>query len=71
MCWPKIDIEGGVESKSRGDTRKDRQQTVGSKAGVEEISGALKTEGESLSENPKGNTHTKCQTTNKPNKQNK
>jgi hypothetical protein len=23
-CWPKIDVEGGVENTSRGDARKDR-----------------------------------------------
>jgi hypothetical protein len=52
-CWPETDAEGGVESTSRGDLRKDRQRTVGGKASVEEIGGALRTEGESLSETPR------------------
>jgi hypothetical protein len=68
-CWPETNLEGGVESTSRGDARKDQQRTVGDKAGAKELGSALKTEGKSLNENPKGGTHTKCQTTNKPNKQ--
>jgi hypothetical protein len=44
-------MECGVESTWRGDARKDRC-TVGSKAGTEEIGGALKTRGDSLSETP-------------------
>jgi hypothetical protein len=27
-CWPETDAEGGVESTSRGDARKDRQRTA-------------------------------------------
>jgi hypothetical protein len=49
-CWPKTNLEGGVESTSWGATRKDWQWTVGDKAGAEEISGALRTGWESLSE---------------------
>jgi hypothetical protein len=44
---------------------------VGDKAGVEEIGDTLRTGGESLSKYPKGGTHTECQTTKKPNKQNR
>jgi hypothetical protein len=36
-CWPETNMEGGVESTSWGDARKDRQRTVGGKAGAEEI----------------------------------
>jgi hypothetical protein len=42
-CWPKTDMEGGIESTLRGDTRKDWQRTVGGKAGVEKIGGMLRT----------------------------
>ena len=52
-CWLETDAEGGVESTSQGDTRKDRQRTVGSKAGTEEIGGTLRIGGESLSETPR------------------
>ena len=45
-CWPETDAGGGVESTSRGDARKDRQRTMGSKADAEEIGNVLKTEGE-------------------------
>ena len=49
-CWPETDVEGGVESTSRGDMRKYWQWTVGSKVGTEEIGNALRTGEESLSE---------------------
>jgi hypothetical protein len=49
-CWPKTDTEGGIESTSRGDARKDWQRTVGGKVGVEKISGTLRTGWQSLSE---------------------
>jgi hypothetical protein len=52
-CWPETDTEGDVKSTSRGDMRKDQQRTVGGKAGVEEISVALRIEGKSLSETSK------------------
>jgi hypothetical protein len=48
VCWPKTNAEGGIESTSRGDARKDQQQ--GGKAGTEEIGGALRIGGKSLSE---------------------
>ena len=70
-CWPKTDAKGGVESTSWGDARKDRQWTVGGKASAKEIGSVLRTREESLSEIPKGGTHTECQTTNKPSKQNR
>ena len=44
-CWPKTNMEGGVESTSRGDAIKDRQRMVGGKASVDEIGGAFKTGG--------------------------
>jgi hypothetical protein len=56
-CWPETDAEGGVESTSRGDARKDRQRTVGDKMGAEEIGGVLRIEGESLSETPRRHLH--------------
>jgi hypothetical protein len=49
-CWPETNLEGGVESTSWGATRKDWQRMVGDKVGAEEISGALRTGWESLSE---------------------
>ena len=52
-CWPETDAKGGVESTSRGDARKDRQQTVGNKAGAKEIGGAPRIGRESLSETPR------------------
>jgi hypothetical protein len=52
-CWPKIDAEGGIESTSLGDARKDWQRMMGGKVGVEEIGGALRIGGENLSETPK------------------
>jgi hypothetical protein len=42
-CWLETNTEGGVESTSREDTRKDRQRTMGSKVGTEEIGGTLRT----------------------------
>jgi hypothetical protein len=69
VCWPETDAEGGVESTSRGDMRKDRQRTVGGKAGVKEISSALRTGGESLSETLKmALTQSAKQPTNQTNK---
>jgi hypothetical protein len=68
-CWPKTDAEGGVESTSWGDLRKDRQRTVGGKASLEEIDGALRTEGESLSETSRAApSQSAKQPTNKTNK---
>ena len=52
-CWPETNAEGGVESTSRGDARKDRQRTMGGKSDAEEIGGALRIGGESLSETPR------------------
>jgi hypothetical protein len=70
-CWPETDVEGGFESTSRGDTRKDWQQTVGGKVGAEETGGALRTGGESLSETPRAApTQSAKQPTNQ-NKQNR
>jgi hypothetical protein len=70
VCWPEIDAEGGIESTSRVDARKDWQRTMGGKAGAEEIGSALRIEGVSLSKTLRA-THTECQTTSKPNKQNR
>jgi hypothetical protein len=61
-CWLETNAEGGVESTSQGDSRKDWQRMLEGKAGAEEIGGALKTKWGILSENPKSNTHTKYQT---------
>jgi hypothetical protein len=59
----------GVESTSRGDARKDQQQTVGSKASAEEIGDALRTECKSLSETPRtASTQNAKQLTNQTNK---
>ena len=69
VCWLKIDAEGGVESTSPGDMRKERQRMVGGKASAEEIDGALKLEGESLNGNPKvAPTQSAKQPTNQTNK---
>jgi DNA-directed RNA polymerase specialized sigma subunit len=72
MCWPKTDVEGSIESTSQGDARKDWQQTVGGKAGVEEIDSALKIGRESLSETLRATpTQSAKQQTNQTNKQTK
>ena len=69
VCWPETDMEGDVESTSRKDAIKDWQQMVGCKAGSEEISGALRTGGESLSETPRATpTQSAKQPTNQTNK---
>ena len=68
-CQPETDTEGGVESTSRGDTKKDQQQTMGGKAGIKKIGSALRTGGESLSETPRAApTQSTKQPTNQTNK---
>jgi hypothetical protein len=46
-------VEGGVESTSWGDVKKDRQQMVGGKASMEEIGSTLRNKWESMSETPR------------------
>jgi hypothetical protein len=71
-CWLETDAKGGVESTLRGDARKDRQRTVGNKAGMEEIGSTLRIGGESLSENPRAAlTQSAKQPANQTNKQKK
>jgi hypothetical protein len=53
VCWLETDAEGGVESISWGDVRKDWQRMVGGKAGAEEIDSTLKIGEENLSEIPR------------------
>jgi hypothetical protein len=62
-CWPKIDIEGGIESSSQWDARKDLATDGGrqNRRGGDRRCTQNNLKGESLSESPKSSTYKVCQ----------